>query len=75
MPKRIEFPARSRGVLPAEGFARQPIVLSVVPFGRSTLWLKVKQGAFPAPVKLSERISAWRVADVRRWISEHESAS
>lgn len=75
MPKRIELPTRSRGVLPTEGFARQPVVLSVVPFGRSTLWLKVKQGSFPAPVKLSERISAWRVEDLRRWIYEHGGAA
>ncbi len=60
--------------LPSEGYARQPAVLRVVPFSRSTLWAKVKNGEFPAPVKLSARVTAWRVSDVRRWMSERGAA-
>lgn len=66
---------RGFAALPAEGFARQPTVLNAVPFGRSTLWLKVRRGEFPAPVKLSERVTAWRVEDVRRWIAQHGAAA
>lgn len=62
-----------KSVLPDEGYARQPAVLRVVPFSRSTLWLKVRRGEFPAPVKLSERVTAWRVADVRKWIAERDA--
>jgi prophage regulatory protein len=54
--------------IPQTGFLRVPQVLQFVPFGRSTLWLKVKQGEFPAPRKLSDRVSAWRAEDVRAWI-------
>lgn len=61
--------------LPGEGYARLPMVLRVVPWGRSTHWLKVKRGEFPQPVKLSERVTAWRVADVRAWIAERDSAA
>ena len=56
--------------LPATGFVRQPLVLRLVPFSRSTLWRRVKAKAFPAPVKLSEGITAWRAEDIRQWISE-----
>ena len=56
--------------LPAEGYARQPAVLRVVPFSRSTLWKKIKSREFPAPVKLSERVTAWEVSAVRKWIAE-----
>jgi predicted DNA-binding transcriptional regulator AlpA len=31
----------------------------------------VNAGKFPAPVKLSERITAWRVEEVREWIETH----
>jgi prophage regulatory protein len=54
--------------LPQEGFVREPAVLGAVPFGRSTLWSKVKAGQFPKPVKLSDRITAWPVQSVRAWI-------
>lgn len=61
--------------LPQEGYAREWQVRGHVPFGRSTLWARVRQGTFPAPVKLSERVTAWRVADVRRWIAQHDAAA
>lgn len=60
--------------LPGEGYARLPAVLAVVPWSRSTHWLKVKRGEFPAPVKLSERVTAWRVSDVRKWIADRDAA-
>lgn len=56
-------------LLPAQGFVRQPTVLTLIPVGRSTLWEMIKRGEFPAPVKLSSRISAWRCEDVRAYIA------
>lgn len=54
--------------LPSEGFVRLPGVLSVVPVSRGT-WLSwVKSGKAPKPVKLSERTTAWRVADIRAFL-------
>ena len=40
-----------------------------LPFSAPTLWRKVKNQTFPAPVKLSERITAWRVGEVRAWMT------
>ena len=31
-------------------------------------WRNVRAGTFPAPVKLSQRVTAWRIADIRRWM-------
>jgi prophage regulatory protein len=56
--------------LPATGFLRQRQVLTFVPISKSTLWRRVQEQAFPAPVKLSSHVTAWRVEDVRRWIQE-----
>lgn len=34
------------------------------PISRSSWWEGVKSGRFPAPVKLSSRITAWKNADL-----------
>jgi len=55
--------------LPKSGFIRQAqLIPDPIPFSSATLWRKVKNGTFPAPVKLSERVTAWRVEDVRAWM-------
>lgn len=54
--------------LPLTGYIRQPDVLAVYPVSASTLWRHVNAGKFPKPVKLSERVTAWRAEDVRAWI-------
>lgn len=56
--------------IPETGFLRQPQVLTFVPISKSTLWRRVGAGTFPAPVKLSPRVTVWRAEDVRRWIAE-----
>lgn len=47
---------------------KRPDVPAPVPFSAPTLWRKVKAKTFPAPVKLSDRVTAWRVGDVRDWL-------
>lgn len=42
---------------------------SPLPFSAPTLWRMVKGGTFPKPIKLSMRVTAWRVGDVRQWLS------
>ena len=56
--------------LPATGFLRQPQVLAFVPISKSTLWRRIQARTFPEPVKLSERVTAWRAEDIRRWIAQ-----
>lgn len=56
--------------LPEAGFVRLPQILACYPVSRSAWWAGVKNGKYPAPVKLSERITAWRVEDIRRLIAE-----
>ncbi|WP_082580376.1 AlpA family transcriptional regulator [Pelomonas sp. Root1444] len=61
---------RPYGELPATGYVRQAqLVPTLVPFSSATLWRKVKTGEFPRPVKLSERVTAWRVEDIRAWMA------
>lgn len=44
----------------------------ILPFSSPTLWRMVKDGRFPAPVKLAPRVTAWRVEDVRAWMDSRE---
>ena len=33
-----------------------------------TIWQWVKRGEFPAPVKLSDSVTVWRLSDVQAWM-------
>jgi prophage regulatory protein len=59
--------------LPETGFLRLPEVLKVIPVSKSTWWAGVKDGRFPKGVKLSEKITAWRVEDIRALIESHKA--
>ncbi len=37
---------------------------------KSTLWLKIAQGQFPRPIKLSPAISVWKESDIDAWIDQ-----
>lgn len=41
-----------------------------LPFSASTLWRKVRDGTFPAPVKLGPKTTVWRVSEVRKWLAD-----
>lgn len=43
--------------------------IAPLPFSAPTLWRKVKDGTFPRPHKLSTRVTAWKVSQVREWMS------
>ena len=54
--------------LPQDGLLRIKRVLQFVPVSRSTWWAGVKSGRYPKPVKLSERVTCWKAADIRRLV-------
>lgn len=56
--------------LPVSGFIREhQLVPHLIPVSSATLRRMVRAGGFPAPVKLSDRVTAWRVEDVREWMA------
>lgn len=62
---------KSQEQFPITGFVRLASILAPIgpiPVSKSTWWAGVKSGRFPKPVKLSLRITAWRVEDIRRLI-------
>jgi len=48
------------------GFIRMRALIERISVSKSTIWAWVHQGKFPAPVKLSDRVTAWRAADIAR---------
>ncbi len=51
--------------LPAQGFIRLAIILSLIPISKSAWWEGCRTGRFPQPVKLGPRTTAWKVEDIR----------
>lgn len=53
-----------------EGFIRlSQIVPGLIPVSQSTIWRWVRQRKFPAPLKLTRGVTAWRRADVKSWLT------
>lgn len=48
---------------------RKPEVLSRVPWSDTTLWRRVKDGTFPAPVRISANCVAWDERAVEEFIA------
>mgnify|MGYP003619777263 CR=1 FL=1 len=46
----------------------KPAKQGLLPMGESTIWEQVKAGKFPQPVKLTERVTAWRISDIEEWM-------
>lgn len=61
--------------LPSTGFVRLPQVLALFPVSRTAFYQGIKEGRFPAPVKLSERTAAWRVSDIRALLASYGEAA
>lgn len=56
--------------LPDSANVRQPIVEALFACSSTTLWRRVKDGRIPKPRKLSDRVTAWRVGELRRSLAK-----
>lgn len=55
-----------------ERYLRLPQVLSIVPVCRATWYAGIKEGRYPAPVKLGPRAVAWQLSDIEKLIASFE---
>lgn len=46
-------------------------VMQRVGISRTQIYRLIQRGDFPAPVRLSDRISIWRQKDIDEWLSRH----
>jgi predicted DNA-binding transcriptional regulator AlpA len=56
--------------LPDSANVRQPVVEALFCGSGATVWRGVKRGKIPAPRKLSQRVTAWNVGELRRALEE-----
>ena len=56
--------------LPPQGLSRAKDILPFLPFGRTTLHEWSKEGRFPASIKLSPTMVAWRNCEVLDWLNK-----
>jgi prophage regulatory protein len=64
--------------IPAIGFLRlrqilgdpnaEPPLPAIIPIGRTSWWVGVKNGSYPKPLKLGPGTTVWRVEDIRALI-------
>jgi predicted DNA-binding transcriptional regulator AlpA len=52
--------------LPNSANVRQPVVEALFGCSSATVWRRVADGGIPRPHKLSDRVTAWSVAELRR---------
>lgn len=83
-----EAPPLVAPILPATGFVRLAKIIgkpptkadpngipAIVPVSRASWWAGVKNGRYPAPVKLAPNTTAWRVEDIRALIQRMGGAA
>jgi len=51
--------------MPDSAYIRLPIVRALYGVSTATIWRNCSKGLMPAPVKLSERCTAWNVGLIR----------
>ena len=55
--------------LPNAAHVRERVVAAVLGCSRATVWRWSKSGRIPQPIRLSPRVSAWNVGQLRQTLS------
>ena len=55
-------------------YRERDLLEGVLPFSSATLWRRIREGSFPAPIKFGS-IRAWKVTEVHRWLESHTADS
>jgi prophage regulatory protein len=48
---------------------KRPDSPAPLPFSAPTLWRMVAKGLFPKPIRISTRVTCWKVSEVRAWMA------
>ena len=52
-----------------ERLIRRPDVEAMTGLARSSIYAKIAEGEFPAPVKIGARAVAWPESDIQEWVA------
>jgi predicted DNA-binding transcriptional regulator AlpA len=50
-------------------------VLQYIPVGKSTWWEGVRTGRYPTPVRLSPRVTAWKLSSIMQLVDGKGSSN
>lgn len=59
---------------PVDALVRLPTVLGRVPVSRAAWWRGVKEGRYPAGIKLGPKTTCWRSSDIDKLIADLAAA-
>jgi prophage regulatory protein len=48
----------------------EPPIPAIIPICKTSWWAGVKAGLYPAPIKLSPRVTCWRASDIYALIDQ-----
>ena len=51
-----------------EQLIRLPRVMELTGLAKSTVWLWTKNGKLPKPLKLSARVTVWKLSEIQNYI-------
>jgi len=58
-----------------DSFIRMRELVKRVPVSKAHIWRLVQAGKFPKPIKLSEKCTVWKIADIENWLKAKEEAA
>lgn len=61
---------QSRPVVPRDRLIRLPDVEAATGCKKSTIYMLLRQGTFPKPIRLSARMVAWSETAVLQWVQD-----
>lgn len=61
---------QSRAAVPRDRLVRLPEVESLTGCKKSTIYLMLREGRFPKPVRLTARMVAWPETAVLQWVQD-----
>lgn len=53
----------------------KPARVGILPISEKTLWVWVRTGKFPQPIRLSSNCTVWRESDVKMFIDKYSSSN
>ena len=50
------------------------ILSDILPVNESTIYRWIKDGKFPKPMKLADKVTVWNAQEVDSWVKSHQQA-
>jgi len=72
---RVRDTIQNFDTLPDSAHVRLPVICALLGCSPATAWRRVRLQVFPASVKLSTKITTWRVGDIRKALSNPHPAN